>query len=116
MTNRKQAGQWKAEEQGIAGTRLRFELLIAPYVVSHLKLGLLYETVGHAPLELGTMTRLHVFLTNTLEEGRDPRRATAQAWGITSPRKPANAAHVKKQDQILWWCLATRRIPTYGGM
>jgi type I restriction-modification system DNA methylase subunit len=67
METRKQAGQWKQKSKELLNRVFGFELLIAPYVVSHLKLGLLLKTLD-APLE-GKDERLHVFLTNTLEEG-----------------------------------------------
>ncbi|MFN8413662.1 MAG: N-6 DNA methylase [Anaerolineales bacterium] len=67
VTNRKQAGQWATKSKELLSRIFGFELLIAPYVVSHLKLGLLLKTLG-APLT-GKDDRLHVFLTNTLEEG-----------------------------------------------
>ncbi len=42
-----------------------FELLVAPYSVAHLKLGLLLEETGY---KFQSNERLRVFLTNTLEE------------------------------------------------
>ena len=42
-----------------------FELLMAPYAVAHLKLGLLLNEVGY---EFGKHERLGVYLTNTLEQ------------------------------------------------
>ena len=41
-----------------------FELLMAPYIVAHLRLGLALEQTGFI---FGDEDRLHVFLTNTLE-------------------------------------------------
>jgi type I restriction-modification system DNA methylase subunit len=67
VVNRKQAGLWKEQSRELLNRIFGFELLIAPYVVSHLKLGLLFKTLD-APLE-GKDERLHVYLTNTLEEG-----------------------------------------------
>jgi len=43
VTNRKQAGQWKQKSKELLNRIFGFELLIAPYVVSHLKLGLLLK-------------------------------------------------------------------------
>ncbi len=43
-----------------------FELLMTPYTIAHLKLGLLLETLGY---RFEDNERLNIFLTNTLEEG-----------------------------------------------
>ncbi len=45
-----------------------FELMMAPYSVAHMKLGLKLKQTGY---EFGSNERLQVFLTNTLEEPRD---------------------------------------------
>ncbi len=42
-----------------------FELLMAPYAVAHMKLGLLLKETGY---DFGSDERLNVFLTNTLEK------------------------------------------------
>jgi hypothetical protein len=71
-----------------------FELLIAPYVVSHLKLGLLLQTLG-APIS-GKEDRLRVFLTNTLEEGLT-RAEQLQGLGHYIAEEASDAAHIKKK-------------------
>ncbi|MEK6336327.1 MAG: type ISP restriction/modification enzyme, partial [Acidobacteriota bacterium] len=45
-----------------------FELLMAPYAVAHMKLGLLLEQIGY---DFKTEERLRVYLTNTLEEAHE---------------------------------------------
>lgn len=45
-----------------------FELLMAPYAVAHMKLGLLLEQTGY---DFQTDERLRVYLTNTLEEAHE---------------------------------------------
>lgn len=45
-----------------------FELMMAPYSVAHMKLGLRLRETGY---EFGSDERLNVFLTNTLEEAKD---------------------------------------------
>src|SRR5215211_4076041 len=45
-----------------------FELMMAPYSVAHMKLGLKLKQTGY---DFGSPERLQVFLTNTLEEPRD---------------------------------------------
>jgi predicted helicase len=42
-----------------------FELMMAPYSVAHLKLGLMLKETGY---DFASIERLHVYLTNTLEE------------------------------------------------
>src|SRR5690606_41470437 len=45
-----------------------FELLMAPYAVAHMKLGLELEQTGY---DFSSNERLGVFLTNTLEEAHE---------------------------------------------
>jgi hypothetical protein len=95
---RKQSGQWKSKSKDMLKRIFGFELLIAPYVVSHLKLGLLMQTL-EAPLE-GHDERLHVYLTNTLEEGVT-RAETLAGLGLNIAQESSDAAHVKKMDDIM---------------
>lgn len=58
--------QWTAYVRHSLLPRLNaFELIMAPYIVCHLRLGLLLEETG---FEFGKDDRLRVFLTNTLEQ------------------------------------------------
>ena len=98
VTNRKQAGQWKQKSKDLLDRIFGFELLIAPYVVSHLKLALLLKELG-APLE-GRDERLHVYLTNTLEEGVT-RAEQLAGLGHYIAEEASDAAHVKKNQQIV---------------
>jgi hypothetical protein len=98
VINRKQAGQWAAKSKELLSRIFGFELLIAPYVVSHLKLGLLLKTLG-APLA-GKDDRLHIFLTNTLEEGLT-RAEQLQGLGHYIAEEASDAAYVKKQQDIM---------------
>jgi type I restriction-modification system DNA methylase subunit len=98
VTNRKQAGQWKQKSKELLNRIFGFELLIAPYVVSHLKLGLLLKTLG-APLE-GKDERLHVYLTNTLEEGVT-RSEQLAGLGHYIAEEASDAAFVKKNQEIM---------------
>lgn len=45
-----------------------FELLMAPYAIAHMKLGLILKESGY---DFGSDERLRVFLTNTLEEAHE---------------------------------------------
>ena len=72
-----------------------FELLMAPYAVAHLKLGLLLQELGY---EFQGDQRLGVYLTNTLEEAIK-RSETLFAQWIT---EEANAAaEIKKDKEIM---------------
>jgi type I restriction-modification system DNA methylase subunit len=95
---RKQAGQWKQKSKELLQRIFGFELLIAPYVVSHLKLGLLLQTL-EAPLE-GKEERLHIYLTNTLEEGVT-RAEQLAGLGHYIAEEASDAAFVKKQQDIM---------------
>jgi predicted helicase len=72
-----------------------FELLMAPYAVAHLKLGLLLQETGY---QFTSDQRLGIYLTNTLEEAIK-RAETLFAQWIT---EEANAAaRVKKDEPIM---------------
>ena len=95
---RHQSGQWKSKSKEMLKRVFGFELLIAPYVVSHLKLGLLMQTL-EAPLE-GHDERLHVYMTNTLEEGVT-RAETLAGLGLNIAQESSDAAHVKRLTDIM---------------
>jgi predicted helicase len=98
VETRNQAGQWKQKSKELLKRVFGFELLIAPYVVSHLKLGLLLKTFG-VPLE-GKDERLHIYLTNTLEEGVT-RAEHLETLGYYIAEEASDAAFVKKQEDIM---------------
>jgi type I restriction-modification system DNA methylase subunit len=69
-----------------------FELLMAPYAVAHMKLGLELEQTGY---DFATDQRLGVFLTNSLEEAHE----ISKLPGFTSwLAEEANAAAEVKKD------------------
>jgi len=98
VEKRGQAGQWAEKSRELLGRLFGFELLIAPYVVSHLKLGLLLKDLG-APLD-PRGERLQVYLTNTLEEGTT-RAEQLAGLGSYIAEEASDAAHVKKQSDIM---------------
>jgi type I restriction-modification system DNA methylase subunit len=98
VATRKQAGQWRQKSKELLGRIFGFEVLIAPYVVAHLKLGLLLKTLD-APLE-GKDERLRIFLTNTLEEGVT-RAEQLAGLGHYIAEEASDAANVKKQQDIM---------------
>jgi len=72
-----------------------FELLMAPYAVAHLKLGLLLQETGY---EFKSDQRLGIYLTNTLEEAIKRAETLFARW-IT---EEANAAaEIKKEKPIM---------------
>jgi hypothetical protein len=97
MVRRGQGGIWLEKSREVLGRVFGFELLMAPYVVSHLKLGLLMQGLG-APL--GPNERPQVYLANTLEEGI-PHAGTTEGLSDTIAEETSQAAHIKQQEDIL---------------
>ncbi|MBN2076402.1 MAG: N-6 DNA methylase [Dehalococcoidales bacterium] len=72
-----------------------FELLMAPYAVAHLKLGLLLQETGY---QFQSDERLGVYLTNTLDEAIKHSDALFAQW----ISEEANAAaEIKKEKPIM---------------
>jgi hypothetical protein len=69
-----------------------FELLMAPYAVAHLKLGLLLQETGY---DFGSDERLGIFLTNTLEEAAKKSDTLFAQW----ISEESNAASTIKKDK-----------------
>ncbi len=82
-----------------------FELLMAPYAMAHLKLGLLLKETGY---QFEKEQRLGVYLTNTLEEAVKHSEAIFANW-ITDE---ANAAAEIKKDKPIMVVLGN---PPYSG-
>jgi predicted helicase len=73
-----------------------FELLMAPYTVAHMKLGILLQETGY---DFGTDRRLGIYLTNALEE---PVTRTQRLGFAGFISEEANAAaRVKRQEPIM---------------
>jgi predicted helicase len=98
VAQRGQAGQWQAQGKAMLKRLFGFEILMAPYVMSHLKLGLLLKELG-IPLE-GKDDRVHVYLTNTLEEGIE-RAEVLAGLGSNIADESNEAAKVKKANDIM---------------
>ncbi|MHB8111990.1 MAG: type ISP restriction/modification enzyme [Bellilinea sp.] len=98
VVNRKQGGQWASVSKELLNRLFGFELLIAPYVVAHLKLGLELKNLG-VPL-VGRDERLHVYLTNTLEEGV-ARSEQLEGLRYYISDEASDAALVKKRSDIM---------------
>ncbi|MFA4837115.1 MAG: type ISP restriction/modification enzyme, partial [Dehalococcoidia bacterium] len=72
-----------------------FELLMAPYAVAHLKLGLLLQQTGY---EFKSEQRLGIYLTNTLDEAIKHSETLFAQW----ISEEANAAaEIKKEKPIM---------------
>ncbi|NUN98966.1 MAG: N-6 DNA methylase, partial [Candidatus Omnitrophica bacterium] len=79
-----------------------FEILPAPFVVSHLQLGLMLQNVG-APLSHEREERVGVYLTNALtgwEPPREPKQRVVSPW-LELEKESDAAAHVKQKAKIL---------------
>ncbi len=91
-----QAGGWASYvSQSLLPRIFGFELLMAPYAVAHLKLGLLLQERGY---DFPTGERLGVYLTNTLDEGFKKAEVLPLAGFITEESN--SAARIKKDDPI----------------
>jgi predicted helicase len=82
-----------------------FELLMAPYAVAHLKLGLLLQETGY---EFQSDQRLGIYLTNTLEEAIKRAETLFARW----ISEEANAAARVKKDEPIMVVLGN---PPYSG-
>ncbi|MCD4727814.1 MAG: N-6 DNA methylase, partial [Pirellulales bacterium] len=92
----RQAGAW---DDYVAKSLLNrifgFELLMAPYAVAHLKLGMQLRETGY---KFATDQRLGIYLTNTLEEAAKKSEHLFAGWVA----EEANAAaRIKRDDPIL---------------
>jgi len=82
-----------------------FELLMAPYAVAHLKLGLLLQETGY---EFKSEQRLGIYLTNTLDEAIKHSETLFAQW----ISEEANAAARVKKDEPIMVVLGN---PPYSG-
>ena len=91
-----QAGGWAAYvSQSLLPRIFGFELLMAPYAVAHLKLGLLLQEKG---FDFPPGQRLGVYLTNTLDEGLKKAEVLPLTGFIAEESN--RAAQIKKDDPI----------------
>jgi hypothetical protein len=83
-----------------------FELLMAPYAVAHLKLGMQLQATGY---RFGSEQRLGIYLTNTLEEAAKKSEQLFAGWVA----EEANAAAEIKRDKPILVVLGN---PPYSGV
>ena len=100
-------GDWsKYIEQDLLPRLLGFELLMAPYAVAHMKLGLKLAELGYG---FETEERLRVYLTNTLEEAfQIPPAEGEESWIWDE----ANAANRVKEEAPVMGVMGN---PPYSG-
>jgi len=105
-----QAGAW---DDYVAKHLLRrvfgFELLMAPYSVAHLKLGMQLEQTGY---KFGSDQRLGIYLTNTLEEAAKKSELLFASWVA----EEANAAASIKRDEPILVVLGNPPYSNFGRM
>ena len=102
-----QGGFWHAYVEEILLKRLfGFELLMAPYTMAHLKLGLLLQETGY---HFHSEERLGVYLTNTLEQAIKSTETLQLGKWISDE---ANAAADIKRDKPIMVVIGN---PPYSG-
>lgn len=90
-------GMWPGYVQENLLPRLfGFELLMAPYAVAHMKLGLLLRETGY---DFSSDERLRVFLTNTLEEAHELTGLPLFTQWLAEEASSAN--NVKKKAPVM---------------
>ena len=82
-----------------------FELLMAPYAIAHLKLGMQLAGLGY---KFGSDQRLGIYLTNTLEEAARKSEQLITGWIA----EEANAAATIKQEEPIMVVIGN---PPYSG-
>jgi len=92
-----QAGAWNDYvENHLLPRVFGFELLMAPYAVAHMKLGVLLQETGY---DFAGDQRLGIYLTNSLEEGISRAETLGFARFITDEANAA--AEIKKDKPIM---------------
>ena len=94
-----QEGRWASyANENLVPRLFGFELMMAPYTVAHLKLGMTLRETGIDKLR----SRLNVFLTNTLEEGI-PTQPDLFSFGLAEAVSEESrlAAEVKSEKPVM---------------
>ncbi len=92
-----------------------FEILPAPYVVAHLQLGLLLETLG-APLSESRAERAGVYLTNALTGWEPPKEKHKEQILLPELREEHDAADRVKQDKPILVILGNPPYNAFAGV
>jgi predicted helicase len=96
---RGQEGRWQSYvERDLLPRLYGFELMMAPYTIAHLKLGMTLQEMGVNNLS----QRIGVYLTNTLEEGI-PRQVDLFSFGLAEivSKEASEAARIKHERPIM---------------
>lgn len=102
-------GMWsKYIEQDLIPRLHGFELLMASYAMCHMKLDMILTELGYKPT--GTLPRLGVYLTNSLEEAEPANQTLPFAQWLSNEVKQANT--VKRDMPIM--CIIGN--PPYSGI
>lgn len=94
-----QEGRWPSYvERDLLPRLFGFEIMMAPYTIAHLKLGMTLQETGVRNL----MERLGVYLTNTLEEG-DKKQPDLFSIGLADAvsKESTDAAKIKHEKPIM---------------
>ncbi|MEO8971580.1 MAG: type ISP restriction/modification enzyme, partial [Ktedonobacteraceae bacterium] len=103
-------GMWSAYvSQHLLPRLFGFELLMAPYAVAHMKLGLQLAETGY---DFKSNERLGVYLTNTLEEGFDGGKLPFAEWIV----EEANSASNVKYDAPVMVVIGNPPYSNFGMM
>ncbi len=93
-----QEGRWPSYvEDNLVKRLYGFELMMAPYTIAHLKLGMTLKETGVNKLN----ERLNVFLTNTLEEGTPPQLGFNFGLAEAVSEESRLAAEVKSEKPVM---------------
>jgi predicted helicase len=93
------AGMWPGYVHDHLLPRLYgFELLMAPYAIAHLKLGLRLKQTGY---DIDQSERLRVYLTNSLEEAHEREHGQLTFFGSWLAEEADRASEVKRELPIM---------------
>src|SRR5450756_2438525 len=93
------AGMWPGYVHDHLLPRLYgFELLMAPYAIAHLKLGLRLKETGY---DIEQSERLRVYLTNSLEEASEREHGQLTFFGNWLAEEADRASEVKRELPIM---------------
>lgn len=99
ITQKNQQGRWTAYVHNDLLPRLHgFELMMTPYTIAHLKLGMAFKKTGFKYFH----RRLGIYLTNTLEESAEqPSLFTAFGFANSIAEESKEAATIKNKTPIM---------------
>ena len=75
-----------------------FELMMAPYAIGHLKIGLILDNIGY---QLSDMERFNLFLTNTLDFSKEDPNQFPGVFEQTIAKESQEALKVKEEVPVM---------------